>query len=227
MYNEGGFAEGYAIGRDSNGNGNGMWGDGAWFWIVILLIFGYGGWGNGGFGGNQGGATIGYDIGKLATTADVASGFNNSAVLSSLNELKLGQAGIQQTMCQGFNGVNTAILQSANGTERGIAQLGYNLQDCCCQTQRAIDGVNYNMAKNTCDIIQAQNASTQRIIDYLTQNEITSLRTELTQAQAQLSQFNQTNNIVNALKMPTPVPAYITCSPYQAAFGNFGGGCCA
>lgn len=34
MYNEGGFAEGYAIGRDSNGNGNGMWGDGAWFWIV-------------------------------------------------------------------------------------------------------------------------------------------------------------------------------------------------
>lgn len=227
MYNEDSFATGYALGRDSGDNrNNGMWGDGAWFWIVILLIFGYGGFGNGfgGFGG-QGGSNMGYDIGKLATTSDVASGFNNSAVLSSLNDLKLGQAGVQQTLCQGFGGVNTAIVQNGYETRAAITDLGYRTQDCCCQTQRAIEGVNYNMAKNTCDIIQAQNANTQRIIDHLTQSEITSLRTELTQAQAQLSQFNQTNNIVNALKMPTPVPAYITCSPYQAAFGQFNSGC--
>ena len=120
MYNDGSFAEGYAVGRDNaNNRDNGMFGDSAW-WIIILLIFGwFGGWGNGGgFGsGNGGGFMGGYDLGKVATTNDVAVGFNNSAVLSSLNDLKLGQSGIQQSLCQGFNGVNTEILQAANGTQ--------------------------------------------------------------------------------------------------------------
>ena len=222
------FATGYALGSDSgNGNNSGFggWGDGLWAIIILAMIWGGNGWGGFGGGSNSPGFQ-GY-----ATRADV-----NEAI--AFNGVERGISNIQQGICDstyalnnaitsGFNNTNVAMLQGFSGVDKSMCQLGYNLQDCCCQTQRAIDGVNYNMAKNTCDIIQAQNASTQRIIDYLTQNEITSLRTELTQAQAQLSQFNQTNNIVNALKMPTPVPAYITCSPYQAAFGNFGGGCCA
>ena len=126
---------------------------------------------------------------------------------------------INSNLCNGFNGINQAI-----------SNLGFNLQDCCCQTQRSIDGVNYNMAKNTSDIIQANNANTQRIIDTLTQNEITSLRTELQSAQLQLSNFSQTQNIVNQLR-PCPVPAYITCSPYTSYnfnpynYNNCGCGC--
>ena len=126
---------------------------------------------------------------------------------------------INSNLCNGFNGINQAI-----------NNLGFNLQDCCCQTQRSIDGVNYNMAKNTSDIIQANNANTQRIIDTLTQNEITSLRTELQSAQLQLSNFSQTQNIVNQLR-PCPVPAYITCSPYTSYnfnpynYNNCGCGC--
>ena len=126
---------------------------------------------------------------------------------------------INSNLCNGFNGINQAI-----------NNLGFNLQDCCCQTQRSMDGVNYNMAKNTSDIIQANNANTQRIIDTLTQNEITSLRTELQSAQLQLSNFSQTQNIVNQLR-PCPVPAYITCSPYTSYnfnpynYNNCGCGC--
>lgn len=212
---------------NSGGNGNGMFGNGDGWWAIILfaLIFG---WGRGGygFGGGNGGLAegVGYELGKMATTNDIASGFNNSAVLGNLNELKLGQAGIQQTLCQGFNGVNTAILTSANATQMGIADLGYRLQDCCCQTQRAIDGVNYNMAKNTCDIIQATNANTQRIIDYLTSEKIASLQADKATLTAQLSQNAQTSTIINTLR-PTAVPAYITCSPYQSMFG-FGYGNC-
>lgn len=238
---DGSFSEGYAIGRDSgNNNGNnGAWGgDWAW-WIVILLIFGWGngGFGNNGFGGGNGGGgqMTGYELGKLATTNDVASGFNNSAVLSSLNDLKLGQAGVQQSLCQGFNGVNTAILQSANSTERGFAQLGFDLSNCCCQTQRAIDGVNYNMAKNTCDItntintstrdiIDSQRAGTGAILDFLTQSRISELQTRLAQAEGQLSQAQQTNNIVNALRSPAPIPAYTVPNPYAASC-NCGCGC--
>lgn len=125
---------------------------------------------------------------------------------------------INANLCNGFNGVN-----------QGINNLGYKLQDCCCDIERNIDGVNYNMAKNTSEVIQAQNNNTQKIIDHLTQNEINSLRTELQSAQLQLSQLSQTRNIINEIK-PCPIPAYLTCSPYTSynipfGFGNYNN-CC-
>ena len=162
MYSDNSFAEGYAIGRDSNSNGNGGFGfgngDGAW-WIIILLIFGWGG-GRGFGGGNCGcGSTC-------ATQADLAAGFNNSAVLSNLNDLALGQAGIQQTLCQGFNGVNTTVLQGFNGVDNAICSLGYQgaqhasnlsaqLADCCCKTQGAIKDASTQSVFNT-NAIQRQ-----------------------------------------------------------------------
>lgn len=80
------------------------------------------------------------------------------------------------------------------------------------------------------DVIDAQNAGTQRIVDLITQDKIQSLQTELQSAQLQLSNANQTTNIVNALR-PTPVPSYPVLSPYTSivsptgfAFGN-GCGC--
>lgn len=226
-YNDNSFAEGYAIGRDSNGyNNNGMFGDSAW-WIIILLIFGWfgNGWGGNGFGGNNGGGFMtGYDLGKVATTNDVASGFNNSAVLSNLNDLKLGQAGIQQTLCQGFNGVNTSILTSTNGTQREIADLGYKLQDCCCKLERGIDGVNFNLSKATCDIIRSGQDNTQRILDFLTNDQIAKLRAENTVLTNQLSQNAQTSTIINTLR-PVAQPAYITCSPYESVYGFNRCGC--
>lgn len=78
---------------------------------------------------------MGYELGKLATTNDVASGFASNAMIGGLNDIKLGQAGIQQTLCQGFSGVNTTILQDDNATQREIANIGFQLQNCCCQTQ--------------------------------------------------------------------------------------------
>ena len=196
------FGMGYALGADSsnnNGGGNGLWGgDGIWAILLFAMIFG---WGNGfgGFGGGMGAGGRGCASG-CATQADLAAGFNNSAVLSSLNDLKLGQAGVQQTLCQGFNGVNTTILQGFNGVDNAICTLGYQQQagvnalstqlaQCCCDTQRAIDGVNYNMATqanalqqamctNTRDIIDSQNAGTRAILDFLTQDKITTLTAE-------------------------------------------------
>ena len=230
-----GFAEGYAVGQGNSCNNNG-WGGawGAdWLWIIVLFaLFGNNGWG--GFGGNNnccgfGGNALGYELGKVATSNDVAVGFAQNATLGNLNDLKLGQAGIQQTLCQGFNGVNTAVLQAQNATEKGFAQIGYQIADCCCQTQRAIDGVNYNMAKNTCDITNAIHTSTRDIIDsqrdgtnailnFLTQEKISSLQAENAALTAQLSQNAQTRTLIDTLR-PCPQPAYITCSPYQSVYG--------
>ena len=233
-----GFAEGYAVGQGNANNGG--WGNGAWgaewLWIIVLFaLFGNNGWGFGGNGGNN----IGYELGKVATSNDVAVGFAQNATLSSLNDLKLGQAGIQQTLCQGFSGINTAILQAQNANEKGFAQLGYQLADCCCQTQRAIDGVNYNMAQNTCNITNAINTSTRDIIDsqrdgtnailnFLTQEKISSLQAENAALTAQLSQNAQTRTLIDTLR-PCPQPAYITCSPYESVYGvgrnGYGYGC--
>lgn len=236
-----GFAEGYAVGQGNANNGG--WGNGAWgaewLWIIVLFaLFGNGGWGFGGNGG-CGNGNLNYELGKVATSNDVAVGFAQNATLSSLNDLKLGQAGIQQTLCQGFSGVNTAILQAQNGIQNAICQIGYEQQNCCCQTQRAIDGVNYNMAQNTCNITNAINTSTRDIIDsqrdgtnailnFLTQEKISSLQAENAQLTAQLSQNAQTRTLIDTLR-PCPQPAYITCSPYESVYGvgrnGYGYGC--
>lgn len=213
------------------------WGGEGILWIIVLFAL-FGGWGNGfggGWGGNGGGGFNTPAGSGTVTRAELFEGFNNQGVNSALTGLRDGQFGIEQTLCNGFAGVNS-----------NISNLGYQLQDCCCQTQRAVDGVNYNMAMQTnalqntmnqnanalqsqlCngfrDVIDAQNAGTQRIVDLITQDKIQSLQTELQSAQLQLSNQAQTNNIINALR-PTAVPAYLTCSPYQSMMGYSGCGC--
>lgn len=243
MYQDGGsFAEGYAIGRDNANNYNNGWGNGFggdWLaLLVILALFGWGGNGNGFGGGFGGGNNLAYELGKVATTNDVASGFNNSAVLNSLNDIKLTQASNLNFINQGFAGLNTQLLSGFHGVDNAICTLGYQNQqgfntlahqisDCCCATQRAIDGVNYNMAKNTCDIIQANTANTQRVLDFLTSEKICGLQSENASLKAQISNDRQTRNIVNELRDGCPVPAYITCNPkapypYGFPFGNNG-----
>ena len=168
MYQDGdNLATGYMIGRDNGGYGNGFFG-GDWAWIIILaLLFGWGNNGNG-FGGGFGGGNGffgGYDIGKLATTNDVAVGFNNSAVLSSLNDLKLGQAGLQQTLCQGFSGVNSAISTNGYETRLAVNGLSSQLANCCCDLRAGQADLRYTMAQDTCNITNAINNATRDIVD--------------------------------------------------------------
>ena len=203
------------VGNGNNRNNDGGMFGNDWAWIVILLLFGWGrgGYGfGGGFGGGYG-ATGDCCCKPCATQADLAAGFNNSAVLSNLNDLALGQAGIQQTLCQGFNGVNTTVLQGFNGVGNAICNLGYNVQggfntighqiaDCCCQTQRAIDRVAYENQSNTCalqntinsttrDIIDNANANSRAILDFLTQDKIATLTAENQSLKFQASQTAQ------------------------------------
>ena len=204
------FAEGYAVGQGNHnygmGNGMGCWGGDGW-WILLLLLCG---WGNNGWSGN-GGNQMGYELGRVATTNDVASGFSTSAIMGNINDIMLTQqsgfANVQQTLCQGFNGINQAI------------------GDCCCRTQAAIADVKYANERNTCDIIQAGNANTQRIIDYLNCQEMNNLRNENQALRLQASQSAQNAYLIDQLR-PTARPAYITCSPYDVAYGySRGSGC--
>jgi hypothetical protein len=209
---------------NGNNNGWGFGGDGAW-WIIILLLFG---WGGRGFGGGFGGG-----CGTPATQADLAAGFNNSAVLSNLNDLALGQANLQHSLCQGFG------------------DLGYRISDCCCATQRAIDGVNYNLATQGCetrtaiynssrDIIDNANANSRAILDFLTQDKISTLTAENQALKFQASQSAQnafitanqeaqTAELIRRLGRDNPVAAYVVPNPnccYQpVSFNACGAGC--
>ena len=229
------FATGYAVGRDSNngGYGNGMFGqDGLW-WLIVLLLFG---WGNNGYGFGGGFGGFGGVYGSsVATQADLAAGFNNSAVLNSLNDIKLGQAGIQQTLCAGFNGVNTALLQGFNGVDNAVCTLGYNMQagvnglsrqiaECCCDTRAAIADVKYANERNTGDIIRAGQDNTRAILDFLTQDKIATLTAENQTLRFEKSQANQnafftanqeaqTAELIRRFGRDCPVPAYVVPNP--------------
>lgn len=191
-------------GCNDNSRG-GFMGDDMWAFLIFALIFG-GGWGFGGGFGRNNSMTGAVDFQGVATRADINDAFALNGLNNGIDTLIGGQSALQQSLCSGFANVNSNLMQ-----------LGFNLQDCCCQTQRAIDSVNYNMAKSTCDITNAIKDSTQAILGYHSQEKIASLQTELQSAQLALQNNAQTQTIVNALRTPAPIPAYITSSPYQSA----------
>ncbi|MGN1301216.1 MAG: hypothetical protein ACI4U9_01640 [Clostridia bacterium] len=174
-------------------------------WWVLILFFLAGG---NGFWGNRGEAT--------ATNADLQRGFDTNTIISKLD-------GITNGICDSTYALNNSIKEGNYQTQFGINNLGYEMQNCCCQTQRAIDGVNYNNAKNTCDIITNANANTQRIIDTMTTNTIQALRDENLSLRFDQSQCNQNAYLTNVLA-PRAIPAYPVCSPYTTFNASCGCG---
>ena len=167
-----------------------------------------------------------------------------------------GFGNIQNTLCQGFAGVNNAITQNGYETRLGVQSLSSQLAncccdvktqiaDCCCTTQRGIDSINYNMAMNTnnvqqtlCnntrDIIDNQNANYRALHDEIVANRIEDKNAQIQAQQNEInalrlaaSQERQNTYLIDQLK-PCPIPAYITCNPYQSygfTYANNGCGC--
>jgi hypothetical protein len=199
-----------------DGNNNGMFGgDGWWAIIIFALIFGWGGngfGGLGGFGGNRGGFAE-----PCATQADVRAAVDQQTLISKLDQQTYGLAdstyALNSTLMSEFRGVDNAICTLGYNVQNGFNTLGHQISDCCCATQRAIDGVNYNMATQACDIKHAINDSTRSILDFLTTDKIATLQAENQNLKLQASQAAQNAYLLNELK-PCPIPAYLTCSPY-------------
>ena len=157
-----------------------------------------------------------YDLGKVATTNDVASGFTTSSIMGNQREMALSLQGLQNNINQGFNGLNVQLLTGINNLDSKIAS-------CCCETQRSLDGINFNMQKNTCDIIQAFNGGIQRLVDMDTQRQLAEKDRKIEALERLLEKKDQTAEIIGAIR-PVAQPAYLTCSPYETLLGNR---CCA
>ena len=223
---------------DGNCNNNGWGNDGGWLWfiVVIFAIFGWGG--NGfGWGGNNG--RDGY---PCATQADVRAAVDQQTLISKLDQQTYGLASstydLNNTLMNGFHGVDNAVCQLGYQTQQGFNTLGHQISDCCCTTQRAIDGVNYNlstqanaiqnaMCNNTRDIIENQNCNTRSILDFLVQDKISALQAENQNLKLKASQAEQNTYLINQLR-PCPIPAYSAPNPFccYTGYANNNCSCC-
>ncbi len=107
---------------------------------------------------------------------------------------------ISDGLCQGFYALNNSVMGEGRAIQTQLA-------GCCCDIQNAI---------------REEGAATRSMIQA---NEIQSLRDKVTDLQMQASQCRQNEYLVNKLTPPCPVPAYLTCSPYQSYNPCGCGGC--
>ena len=228
-----------ALLRDNDGmfGGNGVWA------IVLFFLLA---WGGNGFGfGNRGGMS--YDV--PATKDFVSNEFNNQSVINKLNGLENGLCdgfyAVNTSLLDGFAGVNNSIMTNGYETRNAINNVSSQLAECCCKTQSAIQGVNYNLATNTCALQNTMNMNTRDIVDTVNANyralhdEIVANRIEDKNAQIQAqqneinslrlaaSQSAQNAYLLSELK-PCPSPSYIVPNPnccynYQvkSGWGNY------
>ena len=212
--------------QPTNSGGFGFGGDGAW-WLIVLFLFAFCGWGGNGWGnnaGNSGGVVDGYVL-----TSDFA---NVERKIDSVN----------QGLCDGFyqqaqlvNGTNMAMangfaqaeLSRANQQAALMQQLNamqMQAAECCCNTQRSIEGVRYDMAAQACDtrntvqnatrdIIDNANSNSRAILDFLTQSKLSDLQAENQGLKLAASQAAQNSYLVSQLR-PSPIPAYTVQNPY-------------
>jgi len=260
-----------AVTDRNNGNCGGWGGGFGEMLIAIIMLFLFPMFFvNGRFGGGMWGGMCGWgNAGIMAaancalTRADLCSEFN-------FNGLENAVRGVTQGLCDGFyamqnsiNGLGMNVMQGFAQAELSRAnqqaalmqqlyQMGYNQQDCCCQTQRAIEGVNYNLAAQGCDtrntiqnstrdIIDSQNSGFRAILDKMCQQELAAKDAKIAEQNQRIfglelnaSQANQ-NAAIGAMISASeatilrrtgaecPAPAYVVQPPTPV---NFPTNCC-
>ena len=205
------------------GNGGmGGFGD-SWIGLIIVLalLFGDGnGFGIGGLGGGKQ---------NCATPADLTA----NSIVQKLDGITYGISdatfALSNSINNGFHGVDNAICTLGYQNQQGFNSIAHQISDCCCATQRAIDGVNYNMATQACDIKHAINDSTRSILDFLTTDKIATLQAENQSLKLAASQSNQNAVLMAAMDAnkaeilrrtgaECPTAAYIVQPPTPVTF---------
>lgn len=233
-----------AVTRDGDGIGgnNGWW--------VIIILFALFGWGRGGYGYADGGNgtipqnyALATDFATLERKLDgVNNGLCDGFYAQNTNTLN-GFASVQSTLCQGFSGINDAIVRNGYENRLGQNDITRQIADCCCQTQQNIKDVQTGMVMNTnaiqqsitgmgfqnqqnhCETLQAIHAVQDGIVNYLNAQEMQRLRDENQAYKFAASQAEQNNYLVDKLR-PCPIPAYQSCNPW-AAQAQYGCACSA
>lgn len=183
-------------------NDNDGWGNGGAWWIIILFLFVFMG---GGFWGNRNG-----DYGQYATAAsqqeilfgqhfgqlnDRLTGIGNGICNLGYDvQGNIGQLGKDMALAQ--NGTNMTIMQTGNSIQAQLA-------DCCCKTQRTIDGVNANLEAKFAALEKSQ------------------LEQRIAEQAARIASLEMDNRMYGVVRYPNGYTYNAGMSPFC------GGGCCA
>ena len=219
-------------------NGDGMFGDNGAWWVIIFLIFAFMGWGNrgNGFGGYSSGSGA---MDNYVLASDFAT--LQRQLSDNFSNLTAQSRYIQNGLCDGFYAMNTSLLNGFAGTNNAIMTNGYEtrnaiqgissqLASCCCDIREGIQGVNYNLATNTCALQNTMNMNTRDIVDTVNANyralhdeivanklemkndRIAEQQNEINALRLKASQEAQNAYLINELK-PCPSPSYIVPNP--------------
>lgn len=204
-------------GNDGFGFGNG--GFMAFLIFALLMGNGFGGWGaNNGFAN-----AIGYE--NLATSNEVQRGFdsqnsmaNQREILAAVNDASArGIATTNQVYHDvvGYVGDKYSELQrDVAGLAVGQGSLMAKEQECCCNTLRAIDGVNYNQALNTASIKSDLSDKTQKILDALAANKIEAL-------QGKVNELQLAQAMNGVVRYPSALTYNAGASPFCGCNGGY------
>ena len=212
------------------GNGGmGGFGD-SWIGLIIVLALLFGdGNGFGGLGGFGGGKQ------NCATPADLTA----NSIVQKLDGITYGISdstfALSNSINNGFHGVDNAICTLGYQNQQGFSNLSSQMASCCCGIERAIDGVNYNMATQACDtrnliqnttrdIIDNANANNRALLDFLVNDKISTLQAENQSLKFKASQAEQnafisanqsaqTAELIRRLGADCPQPAYVVQPP--------------
>lgn len=212
------IADAMALAKNDGMDGFG----GTWTWVFFLFfLLAWGG------GGLFGGGSNAVREGEL-TRAELYNGLGQQDSFMNQSSIMRELSSFERDAANNWGAMKYDNLVGVNNIMSQMAANAAAQAQCCCETNRNIDAVRYENAKNvgdvihntqlnTRDILESQNAGFQRILDFLTNDKIDTLRNELQSAQLQLGNMSQTTTLINTLR-PFPAPAYITNSPYTAIY---------
>jgi hypothetical protein len=202
-----------------NGNANSDMMNNPFLWLIFLALFGSNGFG--GFGG--GNANANADTQRLENL--INNNHNNDLALSAItgnreaitslaSNLNCSVASltnaidnVRNSMASCCCDIKTLIQSTSYETQlRDLQNTNAITTSLCNITNTITNGfanIGYTAERNTNMIIQAQNANTQRLVDLINTNNVNELTEKLNDARLQLSQSNQTQAIISALKTTT------------------------
>ena len=182
--------------------------------IIFVLLFGTG---NGfGFGGN----------GAVATQADIQRGFDTRTIVSKLDGISNGICDLGYANANLINNVRFDTMQGFNSVNQGIANLGYEQQNCCCTTNRNIDSLKYENAQNTCAIVNAIHADGEATRALMQANTVQELRDKLQERDNTISNLVQNSTLLNSVgRFVLNPPCYQGYNGYGCNTGYYGCGC--
>ncbi len=205
-----GYGGGYGNGFGGFG---GDWGSLIVLFLIAAMFGGFGGYWGGGFGGGFDGAFPWLMSGQAGINANTNAGFDNAAVGSQLSgiqtSLTTGFSNAEVSGCnRAMDAMQTAYSNQIASMNQRFADvtaignrlddIGLQLQNGTCENRANIADLKYTVATEACadrnavnnalrDVLVANNANTQRILDTMNQDKIDAKNEKILELQNQLN----------------------------------------